>query len=142
MKAASLFGDFGKLDKLSKQLGKDRVSAFLGALSKDLGEDLLELTREGFDTSEAPSGARWRRLKADKSRRPLFKTGLLKASFRVKAFAQKVEVFSYSPLAQIHQLGTEKITARPILPRRKLSPKWHIRLERTFWRHIRRLVAK
>lgn len=141
MKLAKLFGDFGKLNKLSKQLGKDRVIAFLDGLSKDLGAEALTLTREGFDLSEAPSGKRWKRLKGDRKRPPLMRTGILKASFRVKSFTKKVEVYSYSFLANFHQEGTERITARPMLPKKNLSHRWTDRLERVFWLHVRKLTG-
>ncbi len=101
----------------------------LGAL-RTTGDGLI---RETFDRSRAPSGQAWAPLKRGPSRkrpgrRPLVKTGNLRALASHGVIVGSTSVWSTSRIGAFHQLGTSRIPARPFLPPGRLPLTWGLRL--------------
>ena len=91
------------------------------------------LIREGFDRSRAPTGAPWRPLargpsKRRPGRRPLVKTGGLRAWASHGVIVGSRATWDASRIGAFHQLGTVRIPARPFLPPGRLPLLWQIRL--------------
>ncbi len=101
----------------------------LGALNRT-GNDLV---RETFDRSRAPTGEAWKPLARGPSRkrpgrRPLVKTGNLRALASHGVIVGSTSVWSTSRIGAFHQLGTSRIPARPFLPPGRLPLAWGLRL--------------
>ena len=120
------------LDALVRELerfertGPARV---LGALNRT-GNALV---RETFDRSRAPTGEAWKPLARGPSRkrpgrRPLVKTGNLRALASHGVIVGTTSVWSASRIGAFHQLGTSRIPARPFLPPGRLPLTWGLRL--------------
>ena len=120
------------LDRLVAELerferdGPDRaLRAMRGA-----GDSLI---REGFDRSRAPSGVPWRPLKRGPSkrrpgRRPLVKTGALRAWASHGVIVGSSATWDTSRVGAFHQLGTSRMPARPFLPPGRLPLVWGLRI--------------
>lgn len=94
------------------------------------GDDLI---REAFDRSRAPTGQPWKPLARGPSRRrpgrrPLVKTGALRAWASHGVIVGSTSVWSASRIGAFHQLGTTRIPARPFLPPGRLPLTWGLRL--------------
>lgn len=120
------------LDRLVAELerfertGPARV---LGAL-RTTGDGLI---RETFDRSRAPTGEAWKPLARGPSRkrpgrRPLVKTGNLRSLASHGVIVGTTSVWSSSRIGAFHQLGTNRIPARPFLPPGRLPLAWGLRL--------------
>lgn len=120
------------LDALVRELerfertGPARV---LGALNRT-GNDLV---RETFDRSRAPTGEAWKPLARGPSRRrpgrrPLVKTGQLRAWASHGVIVGTTSVWDATRYGAFHQLGTSRIPARPFLPPGRLPLTWGLRL--------------
>jgi hypothetical protein len=118
-------GDFGRLGALIHGLARlERQGP--PALLVALGRGSLALVEEGFRGQNAPSGAPWAA-----SKKPgagdLKEQGRLRRSFRVAYGWKRMEVYSTSEYAAVHQHGSrrKRIPARPMLPRRgTIAPAW------------------
>lgn len=101
----------------------------LGALNRT-GDGLI---RETFDRSRAPTGEAWKPLARGPSRkrpgrRPLVKTGNLRALASHGVIVGTASVWKSSRIGAFHQLGTSRIPARPFLPPGRLPLAWGLRL--------------
>lgn len=96
-----------------------------------------DLARKGFDTSKAPDGQSWRRLKRPRSRSrpnrggPLYDSGNLRFhASRARIEGDAIVVHVAHPGALAHYYGTRRIPVRRYLPRDRLSQLWRTALER------------
>jgi len=101
----------------------------LGAL-RTTGDGLI---RETFDRSRAPTGEAWKPLARGPSRkrpgrRPLVKTGNLRALASHGVIVGITSVWDAPRYGAFHQLGTSRIPARPFLPPGRLPLTWGLRL--------------
>jgi hypothetical protein len=101
----------------------------LGALNRT-GNDLI---RETFDRSREPSGQAWKPLARGPSRsrpgrRPLVKTGNLRALASHGVITGSRTVWSASRIGDFHQQGTYRMVARRFLPTVRLPLVWGLRL--------------
>jgi phage gpG-like protein len=131
-----LTGDWAALAKMIGKL--ERVSEAKGELLEGLGEEIIDLVKQGFDASAAPDGAEWEPTVA--GNKPLAgPTGNLKSGWHPKSVGgDSVTVGPSVFYAAIHQGGTNRagrgrrnrIPARPMVPDGDLPPKWQDKLER------------
>lgn len=100
------------IDRALAQLeraGRDLTPAF-----KDIGEHLVNTTRERFDTGTGPDGTRWEKnspltLARKKGARPLIgETGLLSTEISREVRPTLVRVGSNKPYAAMQQFGGKK----------------------------------
>lgn len=103
----------------------------LGALTRT-GNDLV---RETFDRSRAPTGEAWKPLargpsKRRPGRRPLVRTGQLRAWASHGVVVGSRTTWDAPSYGAFHQLGTVRIPARPFLPPGRLPLVWGLRLSR------------
>lgn len=115
----------GELERFERT-GPARV---LGAL-RTTGDGLI---RETFDRSRAPTGQAWKPLargptRKRPGRRPLVKTGNLRALASHGVIVGTTSVWAASRIGAFHQLGTSRIPARPFLPPGRLPLTWGLRL--------------
>ena len=119
------------IDDLEVRQALERLQRRVGDLTpamEDIGELLIETTKERFKTSTAPDGGRWApnkpsTLARKKSNRPLIgETKSLSTQFSYRAGRASVEIGSPMLYAAIHQLGGQagrgrKVTipARPFM---------------------------
>lgn len=119
----SILGDFAKLREWQDKT-KDS-SKLLRTLTKNVGETLVSLVRDGFEGEHDPYGSPWEALK-ERSGRILQDTGRLRNSWHQSgATNDSVTVSASADYAGYHQNGTSKMPARPMVPREgALPPKW------------------
>lgn len=90
--------------------------SFFAPLFVALCPRAVEGVRQNFDRASAPDGSPWPPLKDPKAgRRPLVKTGALRASVRARPAGDGVLVYSPLPHAAYQHGGTRTIPARPFL---------------------------
>lgn len=127
----SLTGDFGGLDAAIR-----RVTGFQQLPRRAIGAIATELSamiRESFDGARTPEGVAWRRLK-DGRRRPLVKSGRLRArAARPVFFGLSLRV-QLTPYGGFQDEGTATIPARAFLPAIPLSPEIEARFARAVQR--------
>lgn len=114
------------LEALSHYLkGLESIVPDIATRAKPKVEALIE---EEFATGKDPYGRNWAPLaKATiaKGRKPppLTDTGKMRASVDVQPTSYGLHISVLGP-SRYHQLGTEHMWARPILPMDKLPPRW------------------
>lgn len=145
-------GDFGGLRRIGVQLKTLGAPDTRAQLSRVLMHEALELVDDGFATSKAPDGTRWKRLKF-RNGQPLRDTRRLQSSFTGQSSARGFIIGTNTHYAVTHQEGrvikakgdgrlrfkaggswhaAKEVTvpARPMMPTGKLSPLWQKALER------------
>lgn len=105
-----LLGDFSKLASAIAKLNDLASPATHRAIAKNVGEELVLLVHDGFDTETAPSGAKWAKLrKPSKKRRGgkiLQDTGGLRGNVRYRLSGDDVLVGTNKAYGIFHQYGT------------------------------------
>jgi phage virion morphogenesis protein len=100
------------------------------AVAANVGEELIELVKEGFDRQSDPSGRAWARLKVRRGR-ILQDTGRLKGGWhRTATTAASVSVGPSVKYATYHQTGTRRMVARKMVPDGELPRRWSVRVDR------------
>ena len=97
---------------------------FTEELGNDIGKAALQLIDQEFNGSYSPYKAAWEPLKY-RVGKPLIKTGALKAGFSFTVSGNEIIVKNDVPYAVYHDLGTEKIPKREILPDKVLPRSWY-----------------
>lgn len=123
----TLTGDFAKLRQWSTKIKAAGGTKALKELSENLAEEALELVAEGFRDEQDPSGERWARKKVPDGRQVLVgKTARLRRGWhRRKVTASGFTIGPAVKYAQYHQSGTQRMTARKMVPDGvKLPSKW------------------
>lgn len=124
-------GDFGALEDWEKSF--ESADKLLGAMSRDMAEELLGLVKEGWRQQANPYGQPWKKKKRDDGRQILVgKTARLKGGWHVKRSTKRG--FTIAPsvdYAGFHQTGTKFIPARHMVPTktRGLPKEWRKALE-------------
>lgn len=114
-----------EIDDAELKAGLKKLEAKLGDLEpffKDVGEALLNSTRERFRTLTAPDGEPWKPLSpayaARKPRhkaKPLTLSGVLRGTLVKRADPNSLRVGTPMIYGATHQFGRGKIPARPFL---------------------------
>jgi phage gpG-like protein len=109
-----------KVTKLGSSEAKRSVLA-------NVGEEAIELIREGFDSESDPYGAGWKpTLRGGKI---LQDTGRLRSSFHRRSLsASRVVIGSGAKYGGYHQRGTRRLVRRAMVPYRELPGPWRERL--------------
>jgi phage gpG-like protein len=124
--ALKITGDFAKVDRWAKRL-RD-LEKTKRALLANIGEEAVELVKEGFDRQGDPYGKAWKGTK--RGGRILQDTGALKNSFHRKSLSSsRVVIGPGVGYAGFHQSGTSRMVARPMLPNRGLPKTWSTRIK-------------
>jgi phage gpG-like protein len=119
-------GDPKLMQQWQKQLAS--VPELLSQMSRDMGEEALELIAEGFATETDPYGKRWQDKKVDDGRSILVgKTARLRRGWHLQRYGRSG--FTIAPsvnYAGFHQKGTKRMVARMMVPSRSrgMPPKW------------------
>lgn len=82
-------------------------------LMADIGERLLESTRERFDRGVAPDGTPWVPLRDGSGRTPLNLTRTMRDQIFPASGRDYVEIAATAKQARWHQLGTDPYTIEP-----------------------------
>ena len=108
-----------------QEAGSDLSPAF-----SEIGDRLIALVKDGFETGTDPAGRRWAPLKRRKGK-PLLDTGTLMRSFIRSASEAGVTVGTATVSAALHQFGGKAgrnrattVPARPMLPADALPADW------------------
>lgn len=120
-------GDFGKLDRFINTLERLGDNRTLEKLSKNLCEEALSLTAQGFRDQADPYGSKWRGKKRPDGRAILVgKTARLRRSWhRVRVDSRGFRIATGVTYGSYHQLGTSRMVARKMVPDPgALPPKW------------------
>nr|MDI3547891.1 hypothetical protein [Halanaerobiales bacterium] len=95
----------GDFDKFNKQLSKLTNFNFSG-LHKEIGEYILEATKDRFKKEESPEGKKWKPSYRSRSGgKTLTDNATLKNSLNYKANSKKVDVGTNIIYAAVHQKG-------------------------------------
>ncbi len=128
MGSFTIKGDFAKLEGWSNRL--ERLESVKRIIVTNMGEELLELVREGFEKESAPDGSHWTPLKR-RVGKILQDTGRMRNSFHRKALSStSVTIGPAVSYAGFHQTGTSRMVARKMVPDGKLPPGWKSRLQK------------
>ncbi|GAB6100434.1 hypothetical protein JCM16358_23130 [Halanaerocella petrolearia] len=100
-----LTGDFNKFNQDLKKL----VDFNFTGLHKEIGEYLVEATKDRFKDEESPDGDKWEKSHRAKAEggKTLSDKGTLKNSITYKATSKKTDVGSNIIYAAVHQQGKE-----------------------------------
>jgi len=102
----------GVLPQVIKALNEP--GTFRTKMMKALGEEVLKLIQEEFNTRADP----WRRAWAETQRpNPILEdTGRLRRSFRMESGPRTFRVYNATPYASFHQYGTRRLVSRKMIP--------------------------
>lgn len=131
-------GDPKSLQRWQQQLGS--VNEMLTEMSRNMGEEALELIAEGFATETDPYGKPWAAKKVDDGRSILVgKTARLRRGWHLQRYGRGG--FTVSPsvdYATYHQKRTKRMVARMMVPSRSrgLPPKWRTALSSVAQQHF------
>lgn len=114
----------GKWGEQIAQLGSARAKR---AVLANVGEEALELVREGFSRQSDPYGSRWAKTK--RGGRILQDTGRLRNSFHRRSIStNRVVIGSGVTYGAFHQGGTRRMPRRAMVPFRGMPGPWRSRL--------------
>lgn len=118
-------GDFSKLAKWAERL--DGVPHVKRSILANVGEELIELIREGFDRQADPYGSPW--APTVRGGRILRDRGHLSSSWHRKTLSSsQVVVGPGVEYARYHQTGTRRMPARKMVPDSGLPAGWERRV--------------
>lgn len=130
MPGASVRGDSRQLGQLIAGLRQLASPGFRRELNRQLGEEALSLTQQGFESGTSPYGDRWAPPKRRQGQ-PLRDTGRLMNSFKLSSTASGFVIRSDVVYAAIHQYGGAAIPRRQYLPDHEdVGPRWRAALSR------------
>lgn len=125
MSKITFSGDFKTLQKWANQVAT--APDVLDDIGENLGEEAIELVKEGFENERDPYGKPWAKLKR-RTGRILQDTGRLKGSYnRVYANRTGFKIATGVKYAQYHQRGTARMVARRMVPNATLPAEWRKR---------------
>lgn len=105
-------------------LGSDRAKR---AVLSNVGEEAIELIREGFDDEADPYGSRW--ASTQRGGKILQDTGRLRSSWHRRSLSSsQVVVGSGVKYGSYHQSGTRRMARRAMVPFRGTPGPWRKRL--------------
>lgn len=106
----ALLGDFSKLAQAISALNTLASPTTFRAIAKNIGEELVTLVDDGFESESTPSGAKWAPLKKPSRRRRggkiLQDRGKLRSSIHYRLQGDEVLVGTKLFYATFHQSGT------------------------------------
>ncbi|GMV19456.1 MAG: hypothetical protein AMXMBFR56_76800 [Polyangiaceae bacterium] len=106
----------GSVDAIAAKFDRFASGAWRQKLMANVGEEVVELVREGFERQADPHGSPWAPLKR-RAGRILQDTGRLRNSFHRKSLsASQVTVGPSASYARFHQSGTKHMPARKMVP--------------------------
>lgn len=130
MAVLRLSGDFGAFEEFGKRIAKAGSAATMRDIMAAVGEEAVELVREGFEKESDPYGSKWAALKY-RSGRILQDTGRLRSSVhRQSATANRVSVGLSATYASFHQFGTRRMPRRAMLPTGRMPRSWSTRIRK------------
>ena len=118
----SVRGNFNALENLGASMRTLPIKMRAQA-GKVLGQEAMRLLAEGFQRERDPYGHRWASLK-HRQGKILRDTGRLRNSFFARPSALGFVVSTSVGYAGFHQLGTENMPRRMMLPSGQLGPIW------------------
>lgn len=120
-------GDFGVVDGWAKRVGN--VAKVKRAILANVGEELIELVREGFDRQGDPYGSPW--APTLRGGRILQDTGALRTGWHRKSLSSsQVSIGPSVSYARYHQSGTRHMPARKMVPDAGLPAGWQRRVNK------------
>jgi phage virion morphogenesis protein len=151
--ARSFHGDLAKLDGLIATFRRAADPGMLEKMNRTIAENLVTQVRMGFRLSRDPYGTAWKPLKGARTRnkrggdrgKPLVDTGRLRGSLSYSDVSPRgFRLGSNVAYAPVHQYGSRKIPARPMLPTRDkgLGPVWARSVRQVMNRRIRELFRR
>lgn len=115
------------LAKLADKIGRLGSDAAKRAILANVGEEAVELVREGFEKQSDPYGSRWK--PTLRGGRILQDSGRLRNSFhRRMVSSNEVRIGSSVSYGRYHQGGTRRMVRRAMVPFRGMPKKWEKRL--------------
>jgi len=112
------------LPQLIKKFDQLASGAILIVVSRNLAEEAIELTKQGFAAEKDPFGSPWAPIKHRKGK-ILQDTARMKNSFFVGAVGPGGFRFGTNvKYAGFHQTGTSKMPRRMMVPESDLPPRW------------------
>ena len=135
-------GDFGKLEKIGRDLGGGLGSLFVADMARDFSKEAERLVRLGFETGTDPNGRRWKRAQDNKKGRRLYRTGHLFGSIQASHTGKAAIVAIGADYAAPLNYGTATMKARRMIPGARLPTRWRQALTEVFWQRVRRLLRK
>lgn len=131
--------DATQVTELAKRLDRFTDGRWQTALMGQVGEELIELVREGFERQADPYGAPWAPLKR-RSGRILQDTGRLRMFFVRQKGERMVRVGTPAFYGRFHQTGTKHMPARKMVPDGALPGAWSSRVNAIVERVIKQAM--
>jgi len=127
----SITGDIARLVEWQRKVAEAK-SVALSRLTKNVGETLISLVRDGFEGEHDPYGGAWAPLKVREGA-ILQDTGALRNGWHRSGNSNSsVTIAPSVDYADYHQDGTSKMVARPMVPNDgDLPPKWSEEIKAT-----------
>lgn len=131
--------DTSQVAALAQRLERFADGQWRTGLMGQVGEELVELVREGFERQADPYGAPWAPLKR-RSGRILQDTGRLRMFFVRSKSASMVRVGTPAFYGRFHQTGTKHMPARKMVPDGALPGAWSSRVNAIVERVIKQAM--
>lgn len=136
-------GDTPKVKSLERKFQEVASKRFRSRLNRQLAEEALELTRDGFNRSITPYGVRWKNPRY-RTGQPLRLTRRLESSIRPISSAERFELLTNVVYAATHQYGRDAIPQRQFMPigSRGFGGRWRRALEEVYRREIHAAMGR
>lgn len=136
-------GNINGLKELADKIRTLTGAGFKRELSQALAVSAWQQTLASFDQSRDPYGTPWKPLKVRQGK-PLIDTGQMRQSVSTEATDNGFRLRIGTTYAPVHQFGTDRIPARPMIPlaEQGLGPIWEAAFNKVASDLIRQRLGK